>query len=100
MANQAERFRLTLTVNGEVRQDNTTANLVFRPVETLTEHSGVQDFAPGDLIATGTPAGCALSIPSALVLRIVTFMGEKFRWRMLGKVQAKRSQSLKSGDIV
>ena len=57
-------LRLTLTVNGEVRQDDSTANLVYGPAETLTELSGVQDFAPGDLIATGTPAGCALSIPS------------------------------------
>jgi 2-keto-4-pentenoate hydratase/2-oxohepta-3-ene-1,7-dioic acid hydratase in catechol pathway len=73
---------------------------VFGPAETLTELSGVQDFAPGDRIGTGTPAGCALSIPSPLVLRIVTFMGEKIRRRMFSEVQAKRSQYLKGGDIV
>jgi 2-keto-4-pentenoate hydratase/2-oxohepta-3-ene-1,7-dioic acid hydratase in catechol pathway len=95
-----KRLRLTLTVNGEVRQDDTTANLVFGPAETLTELSGVQDFAPGDLIATGTPAGCALSIPSPLVLRVVSLMGESFRWRMFARVQAKRSQYLKGGDRV
>jgi len=94
------RLRLTLTVNGEVRQDDTTANLVYGHAETLTELSGVQDFAPGDLIATGTPAGCALSIPSRLALRIVTFIGEKFRWRMFAKVQARRTQYLKGGDVV
>jgi 2,4-didehydro-3-deoxy-L-rhamnonate hydrolase len=95
-----KRLRLTLTVNGEIRQDDSTANLVFGPAETLTELSGVQDFAPGDLIATGTPAGCALSIPSPLALRVVTFIGEKFRWRMFAKVQSKRTQYLKGGDIV
>ena len=50
-------------MNGQVRQDDSTANLVYGPAETLSELSGVQDFAAGDLIATGTPAGCALSIP-------------------------------------
>jgi 2-keto-4-pentenoate hydratase/2-oxohepta-3-ene-1,7-dioic acid hydratase in catechol pathway len=95
-----KRLRLTLTVNGEVRQDDSTGNLVFGPAETLTELSGVQDFAPGDLIATGTPAGCALSIPSPLALRIVTFLGDKFRWRMFAKVQARRTQYLKAGDVV
>jgi 2-keto-4-pentenoate hydratase/2-oxohepta-3-ene-1,7-dioic acid hydratase in catechol pathway len=93
-------LRLTLTVNGEVRQDDSTANLVYGPAETLAEMSGVHDFAPGDLIATGTPAGCALSIPKPAVLRIVTLFGEAARWRMFGKVQAKRTQYLKAGDLV
>ena len=95
-----KRLRLTLTVNGEVRQDDSTANLVFGPAETLTELSGVQDFAPGDLIATGTPAGCALSIPSPVALRVVSLFGEKVRWKMFLKVQAKRTQYLKAGDVV
>jgi 2,4-didehydro-3-deoxy-L-rhamnonate hydrolase len=95
-----KRLRLTLTVNGEVRQDDSTANLVFGPAETLSELSGVQDFAPGDLIATGTPAGCALSIPSPVALRVVSLFGEKVRWKMFLKVQAKRTQYLKVGDVV
>ncbi|MFO1407873.1 MAG: fumarylacetoacetate hydrolase family protein [Steroidobacteraceae bacterium] len=93
-------LRLTLTVNGEVRQDDSTANLVFGPAETLTELSGVHDLAPGDLIATGTPAGCALSIPKPVVLRIVSLFGDAVRWRMFGNVQAKRTQYLKAGDVV
>jgi 2-keto-4-pentenoate hydratase/2-oxohepta-3-ene-1,7-dioic acid hydratase in catechol pathway len=93
-------LRLTLSVNGEVRQDDSTANLVYGPAETLTELAGVHDFAPGDLIATGTPAGCALSIPKPAVLRIVGLLGEAARWRMFGKIQAKRTQYLKPGDVV
>ena len=93
-------LQLTLTVNGEVRQQDSTANLVYGPAETLAEMSGVHDFAAGDLIATGTPAGCALSIPKPAVLRIVTLFGEAARWRMFGKVQAKRTQYLKAGDRV
>jgi 2-keto-4-pentenoate hydratase/2-oxohepta-3-ene-1,7-dioic acid hydratase in catechol pathway len=97
---QLKRLRLTLKVNGEVRQDDSTANLVFGPAETLTELSGVQDFAPGDLLATGTPAGCALSIPSPGKQRIAAALGEKFRWKMFFKVQAQRTQYLKAGDRV
>lgn len=95
-----KRLRLTLTVNGETRQDDSTANLVFGPAETLTELSGVQDFAPGDLLSTGTPAGCALSIPSPRKQRIAAALGERFRWKMFHKVQAARTQYLKAGDVV
>ena len=34
------------------------------------------------------------------MLRVVTFLGDKFRWRMFPKVQAKRTQYLKAGDLV
>jgi 2,4-didehydro-3-deoxy-L-rhamnonate hydrolase len=97
---QLRRLQLTLRVNGEVRQSDSTANLVFGPAETLNELSGVQDFAAGDLIATGTPAGCALSIPSPLKLRLVSALGDRFRWKLFARVQAKRTQYLKPGDVV
>ena len=44
-------------VNGEVRQDGRTSDLIF-DVATLIEFvSGVMTLLPGDLIATGTPEG-------------------------------------------
>jgi 2-keto-4-pentenoate hydratase/2-oxohepta-3-ene-1,7-dioic acid hydratase in catechol pathway len=93
-------LRLTLTVNGEVRQDDTTANLVWGPAETLTELSRVQDLFAGDLLATGTPAGCALSIPSPGKQRVAALLPEKTKWRMFLAAQAKRTQYLKPGDLV
>jgi len=93
-------LQLTLTVNGEIRQNDTTANLVFGPAETLTELSGVQDLHPGDLIATGTPAGCALSVPSPGKQRIAALLPEATKWKVFFKVQAKRPQYLKIGDVV
>jgi 2,4-didehydro-3-deoxy-L-rhamnonate hydrolase len=94
------QLRLTLTVNGQVRQDDTTANLVFGPAETLTELSGVHDFDAGDLLATGTPAGCALSVPSPSKQRIAALLPERVKWRMFLKVQSRRPQYLKPGDLV
>ncbi|MGQ0621411.1 MAG: fumarylacetoacetate hydrolase family protein [Panacagrimonas sp.] len=95
-----KQLELKLTVNGDVRQNDTTANLVYGPAETLTELSGVQNFEAGDLLATGTPAGCALSIPSPAKQKIGALLPEKKKWEMFFKLQSKRSQYLKSGDIV
>ncbi|RKU03537.1 fumarylacetoacetate hydrolase [Burkholderia sp. Nafp2/4-1b] len=97
---QLRKLELTLTVNGQVRQSDSTANLVYGPAETLTELSGVQDLNAGDLLATGTPAGCALSIPSPAKQRIAALLPEHMKWRMFSKVQAGRPQYLKAGDFV
>ncbi len=54
-------LRLRSWVNGEPRQDSTTADLIF-PVPYLVYHlSQYLTLEPGDLILTGTPEGVALS---------------------------------------
>lgn len=54
-------LRLRTWVNGEARQDSTTADMVF-DVEYLVWHlSQFMALEPGDLILTGTPQGVALS---------------------------------------
>jgi len=95
-----KQLRLTLTVNGQVRQDDSTANLVYGPAETLTELSRIQDFDAGDLLSTGTPAGCALSVPSPAKQRISALLPEKARWKLFFQIQSKRPQYLKPGDLV
>jgi 2-keto-4-pentenoate hydratase/2-oxohepta-3-ene-1,7-dioic acid hydratase in catechol pathway len=44
-------------LNGEVMQDSTTANMIFSVAEIIAYASATMTFEPGDLIATGTPAG-------------------------------------------
>ena len=95
-----KKLQLKLTVNGEVRQQDSTANLVFGPAETLTELSTVQDFEAGDLLATGTPAGCALAVPSPAKQKIGALLPEKTKWDLFLKVQAQRRQYLRNGDLV
>ena len=56
-------LRLTLSVNGQVRQDNTTAEMIVAPAQALTLLSRFQPMAPGDLLLTGTPGGTALKAP-------------------------------------
>ena len=92
---------LTLEVNGVVRQKDSTANLVYKPAETITELSTFSDISPGDILLTGTPAGCALGVPPALTRRLMqALLPEKTLWALFKKMQAKRPQYLKPGDVM
>lgn len=54
------RLRLTTRVNGEVRQDASVADLIFDiPTLIATISAGIT-LEPGDIIATGTPAGVGI----------------------------------------
>jgi 5-carboxymethyl-2-hydroxymuconate isomerase len=50
-------LRVTTRVNGEVRQDDTTANLLFPFRYLLRYISTWTTLKPGDVISTGTPVG-------------------------------------------
>ncbi|HEY0515572.1 MAG TPA: fumarylacetoacetate hydrolase family protein, partial [Solirubrobacteraceae bacterium] len=52
-----EALGLRTRVNGELLQEGTTANLIFGPAEVLAWLSRTITLLPGDIIATGTPAG-------------------------------------------
>lgn len=49
--------RIHLEVNGEVRQDATLSELVWKIDDIVMHLSGFYHLRPGDLILTGTPAG-------------------------------------------
>lgn len=64
---------VSLTVNGETKQDSNTRDMIFK-IDTLIEYvSAGMTLRPGDIISTGTPEGVAV------------FTGQKF---------------LKNGDVV
>ena len=52
-----QALRLSLSVNGELRQDSSTAHMVFSVAEQLAHVSGIVALQPGDVVCTGTPAG-------------------------------------------
>ena len=65
---------IMLTVNGETKQHSNTSQLIFG-VQAIMEHlSTIMTLEPGDIIATGTPAGVGFG--------------------------AKPRQNLKKGDVV
>jgi 2-keto-4-pentenoate hydratase/2-oxohepta-3-ene-1,7-dioic acid hydratase in catechol pathway len=55
-----ENLRLRCWVNGAIRQDETTANMIFTLGELVAHCSRDITLQPGDLIATGCPAGCGI----------------------------------------
>jgi 2,4-diketo-3-deoxy-L-fuconate hydrolase len=57
----ADDVRLQSFVNGEVRQDSRTSDLIFGIDTIIFELSQVLTLEPGDLVLTGTPEGVALS---------------------------------------
>jgi 2-keto-4-pentenoate hydratase/2-oxohepta-3-ene-1,7-dioic acid hydratase in catechol pathway len=56
-------------LNGEIVQDGTTADMVFTPAQVISRLSRVMTLQPGDVIATGTPAGVGMSFDPPRYLR-------------------------------
>ncbi|MGP9580349.1 MULTISPECIES: fumarylacetoacetate hydrolase family protein [unclassified Brachybacterium] len=56
-----QALRLWSAVNGEPRQDSTTADMIFSVAQIIQHLSQYMVLSPGDLINTGTPQGVALS---------------------------------------
>ena len=48
-------------VNGELRQDGTTRDMVFSVAELIAFCSSSFTLRPGDVITTGTPAGVGVA---------------------------------------
>ena len=93
-------LELELTVNGAMRQRDLTRNLVFKPAETVSELSTFANIAPGDVLLTGTPAGCALRVPPPAVRRIVQLLPDRQFWTLFLKSQSRRPQYLRPGDQI
>ncbi|WGX94799.1 fumarylacetoacetate hydrolase family protein [Nocardioides sp. L-11A] len=58
---EPQALQLRSWVNGEKRQDSSTADMVFSVAEIIRHLSHHVLLAPGDLVLTGTPEGVALS---------------------------------------
>ncbi|MEV6391110.1 fumarylacetoacetate hydrolase family protein [Nocardia xishanensis] len=102
-ADELKRFtdlRLRLWVNGEVRQDMTVADMIYRPVQTLRELTRFQRMDSGDLLLTGTPIGTAISAPPKAVQFIANLLPSAVKWKMFFRGQAKNPKYLQDGDVV
>lgn len=58
---EASRVRLRSWVNGETRQDSSTADMIFGPEFLIWHLSQYAALEPGDIVNTGTPQGVGLS---------------------------------------
>ncbi len=93
-------IEMRLEVNGQIRQQTACADLSYKPAETLTELSEIQDLAPGDLVVTGTPGGTAVKAPGAVKMFIARLLPDSKRWPMFIRGALKDPDYLEDGDRV
>jgi 5-carboxymethyl-2-hydroxymuconate isomerase len=54
------KLRMQTRVNGETRQDSTTAEMVYSFGDCVEHLSDYVELLPGDMLVSGTPAGTAI----------------------------------------
>ena len=69
------QLALKLTVNGEVRQESNTSNLIFKIPDLIASLSRYITLEPGDLISTGTPEGISPLKPGDVMEAYVEGIG-------------------------
>ncbi len=62
-------LRMWTKVNGETRQDGSTANMIFTCARLLSYISQFMVLEPGDVVTTGTPAGVGLGMKPPVWLK-------------------------------
>lgn len=63
-----QNLALKLSVNGEVKQDSNTSQMIFSVAEQIARASEIMTLDPGDVILTGTPAG--VGVPKGTFLNV------------------------------
>jgi len=67
----ASHLKIELLVNGQIKQKSSTENMIFGYRKLVSFISDVMTLNPGDVIATGTPAGVGpLSVGDTVEVRI------------------------------
>ena len=64
--------RIWLTLDDEIKQDATLAELIWSVEEIICHLSGFYHLRPGDLILTGTPAGVGPVLPNQQINGAIT----------------------------
>ena len=66
---------LSISVNGEVRQNSNTRYMILGPAELIELASSFYTLYPGDIISTGTPEGVSPIVPGDTVVATVEKIG-------------------------
>lgn len=93
-------LRLKLSVNADLRQDRTLADMIVRPAQALSLLARFQALDAGDLLLTGTPGGTALKAPPKPVEKIGALLPPAVKWKAFFKSQAKNPHYLHAGDVI
>lgn len=65
-----DEIRVQCHINGEERQNDTFNNLIFDVPEIISVMSAGMTLVPGDIIATGTPAGVGMGFRPSKYLKV------------------------------
>lgn len=78
-----QQLQLSCTLNGELRQNSNTADMIFTVAEIIEDLSKHMTLEPGDLILTGTPEGVIMGMaeknwlkPGDVVTVAIEHLGE------------------------
>ena len=94
-------LHMRLTVNGQVRQEAYCGEMLHKPHQTLSELSGLHHLHAGDLVATGTPAGCAARAPGKLAMFVTRhFMSDATKWKLFIKGNLRNPAYLQPNDVM
>lgn len=66
----ANRLAVSLTVNGELRQQDNTSDMIFDVATVIAQLSAGMTLLPGDVIATGTPKGVGFALTPPRCLQV------------------------------
>lgn len=81
---ELQDLRLRLAVDGHVRQDGTTADMVWSVEELLQHAAEWTTLVPGDVLLTGTPEGVGPIVPGQEMVTEVAGHA-KGTWRIEGR---------------
>lgn len=71
-----QALEVRLTLNGEIKQQGSTADMVFPVAELISYLSRFCTLQPGDVIATGTPEGVGPLQPGDVMVTAIAGFGE------------------------
>ncbi len=99
--NKIYSLELTLKMNGKIKQQASTQQLIHKPPKTLTDVSQYANFNVGDCILTGTPGGVlggkSLKVGLAIMLNL---KNEKKRRQKFTAAQKSLATFLQPGDCL
>jgi len=94
-------LELKLYLNGKLKQDSVTEQMIHKPPKTLSELSVFTMVEAGDCILTGTPGGVLMNLNLKTALAILLNMKNDYnRRKKLISAQLARAEFLKPGDLL
>jgi len=101
VAEAVKHLEIKLWVNGELRQQAVSEQLIWKPAETLDYVASSIDLKRGDLLLTGTPGGVtAPATPRMVEILQQNLLADEVRRDALRVEMTKGRPFLEPGDVV